>query len=242
MDRFLRTRRLYGDNEFAKLIDHTVMIVGLGAVGGYAFEGLVRSGIKRLIIVDFDRVGMTNINRQILATDATMGRSKVEVAKERALSINPDVQIQTIDTYFNYENSEDLLSLSPDLIVDAIDSVGAKVTLLSEAYKKNIPIFSSMGAALKTDPTKVQIADLMDTEGCPLARVIRRKLRRRGIGKGITCVYSPEVINYEYRPPEEEGSEFLKGPPRRTLGSLASLTGIFGFSLATSVIDYLRRA
>jgi len=241
MDRFLRTRRLLGEQVYNKVINHKVMIVGMGAVGGYTLEGLARSGITDFVLVDFDRVSLTNFNRQILAVEPNLHQPKVEVARERVLSINPEARVEIVDRYFDRESASEIFAYQPDLIVDAIDSLSPKVFLLAEAFRRGIPIFSSMGAALKTDPAQIRMGDIMDTEGCPLARTVRRKLRKQGIQRGIPCVYSPEVVDFEYRPPEEEGSEFLKGPPRRTLGSLSTLTGIFGLTLATAVINYFQQ-
>ncbi|WP_422481831.1 tRNA threonylcarbamoyladenosine dehydratase [Pleomorphochaeta sp. DL1XJH-081] len=240
--RFLRIGRLLGEDALQTLRDSHVVIVGMGAVGSYAMEVLARSGVGHLRLVDFDTVGITNINRQLLATDSTIGQKKVLVAKERVLDINPTVQVEPLDLFAHEETLQQILEPPVDLVIDAIDSLTPKLALLEGLYRQKIPTISSMGAALRTDPSKITTGDLMDTHGCPLAKQVRTKLRRRGIGRGIFTVYSTELVNYTYKEPEQEeysqhNEQILdRGRTRRVLGSLPSITGMFGLRIGHEAI------
>lgn len=241
MDRFLRIERLLGPEACARLRQSSVTVAGLGAVGGHAMEGLARAGVGCLRLVDFDVVRRHNINRQIIALESTIGHEKVVAARERVLQINPACQVEIVRLFINRESAATVLMPVPDLLIDAIDAVGPKVELLAAAHARQIPVISSMGAALRTDPSQVRIGDLMQTKNCPLARRIRRKLRLRGIGPGISCVYSTEAVDFDYRDPEEDEDSDLappaaQGKPRRVLGSLPTLTGIFGLLIANRAI------
>jgi len=240
MERFARTRLLLGENGFRKLQGSSVTVVGLGAVGGHAVEGLARSGISRLRLVDFDTLQPSNINRQILALDSTLGRSKADVARERVLDINPSCQVEAMEVFADHESMDLILTPAPNLLIDAIDSVTPKIQLLTAAYHRGIPILSSMGAALRLDPTRIQIGDLFATRKCPLARRLRKRLRQNGVGRGIECIYSTEEVAFDYRPPvrdhTSENPYSMRGRARRTLGSLPTLTGIFGLYLANRAI------
>jgi tRNA A37 threonylcarbamoyladenosine dehydratase len=219
-----------------------VTVVGMGAVGSYALEVLARSGVRHIRVVDFDTVGITNINRQLLATESTLGRKKVEVARQRVLDINPEAHVESFDIFAHEESLDTILVEPVDLVLDAIDSVAPKLALLEGVYRRNIPVISSMGAALRTDPSRITTGDLMDTYGCPLAKHIRTKLRRRGIDRGIMTVFSPEPVNFHYEDPEREThAEFNeqildRGRVRRVLGSLPSITGIFGLRLGHEAV------
>ncbi len=240
MDRFARIEKLLGRSKASWLQDRSVTIVGVGAVGGYALEGLARSGIGRIRLVDFDVVGISNINRQLHALDSTVGLLKVEVAKKRVLDINPHCQVETLPIFAAPDTIEEILTPKPDILIDAIDSLSSKIELLAAAQRKSIPVVSSMGAALRTDPTQIFVDDLLKTKKCPLAKRLRKKLRQNGIGEGITCVYSTEVVNFDYGEPEEYEDDGLsphtKGRPRRLLGSLPTLTGIFGLIVANTTL------
>ncbi len=243
--RFLRISRLIGEEPLARLNNSFVVVVGMGAVGGYALEALIRSGVGHVRIVDFDTVGITNINRQLLATESTLGRKKVDVARQRILDINPDVRVEALDLFAHQDTLESLFEGNPDLIIDAIDSVAPKLALLEGAWKRQIPVVSSMGAALRRDPSLIQVADLMDTRGCPLAKQMRTKLRRRGVGRGILTVFSSEAVDFDYKDPEKEiGVEFNeqildRGRKRMVLGSLPTITGMFGLRLGHEAIAFL---
>jgi tRNA A37 threonylcarbamoyladenosine dehydratase len=240
MDRFLRIEKLLGHDKASWLQARSVTIVGVGAVGGYALEGLARAGIGRIRLVDFDVVGISNINRQLHALDSTQGMLKVEAAKKRVLDINPRCEVEALPLFANQDTIPEILRPRPDLLIDAIDSLSSKIALLASAYRQDIPLVSSMGAALRTDPTKIVVDDLLKTKKCPLARRLRKKLRQNGVGAGITCVYSTEEIDFDYGEPEEYAqrgpSPHYQGRPRRLLGSLPTLTGIFGLIVANTAL------
>ena len=189
-NQFTRTELLIGKNGVEKLKNSKVAIFGLGGVGSYVVESLARSGIGNFILVDNDVIDITNLNRQIIATRKTLGMAKVEVAKERILEINPDANVKVYQEFFN-ANSNLILDDEINYIVDAIDTVSSKIELIVRANELNIPIISSMGTGNKLDPTKFEVTDIYKTEICPLARVIRKELRNRGIEK-LKVVYSKE--------------------------------------------------
>ena len=235
MERFLRTERLIGTNNMEILKSKTILIAGLGAVGSYAAEGIARLGIGSISIADFDTISRSNINRQLYALESTIGRQKAELAGERIKDINPECKVQPLNLFIHNDTMVKITNPVPDLIIDAIDSLNPKIELLAYAYKKNIPIISSMGAALRTNPSKIKSGDIFDTTKCPLSKQVRKRLRNRGVGRGIDCVYSTEQIDFTYTDPEEEteGEDIVKrGLKRRVLGSLPTLPGIFGLILA----------
>lgn len=241
MDRFIRTERLLGEERFQLLQSKMVTVVGLGAVGGYVVEGLVRAGVSRLRIVDFDTIQPSNLNRQIFALETTLGRPKNEVARERVLAINSDCRIEALQLFAGDDTLDQILDPQPDLLIDAIDSLNPKTQLLHEAYQRKIPTISSMGAALRTDPTLIRSGDLFSSSNCPLAKHLRKRLRRRGVGEGISCVYSVEKIDFAYQLPEEETNVgdtpySDRGRQRNILGSLPTITGIFGLTIANQAI------
>lgn len=231
-ERFMRTRMLLGDAGMSNLAGASVMVVGLGAVGGYALEALARAGIGRLVLVDFDRFDKTNINRQILALESTVGRLKTEVAAERVGEINPSCRAERRNVLVNAETLPALLEEKVDFVIDAIDSLSAKCSLIEELWRRKIPFISSMGAALKTDPSCVRLAPLSASENCALARQVRQRLRRRGVNLAeVPCVYSKEqaVLPPTALAGRGEGSRCL-------MGSLPTITAIFGLTLANHVI------
>lgn len=201
-------------------------------------ESLVRSGVGWVRIVDFDTVGITNINRQILATHQTVGQNKTDVARARIKAINPHCTVDVLPLFVNNDSVDATLEGPIDLVIDAIDSLNPKCALLEAAYKRGIPVISSMGAALRRDPFLVRRADLMDSWGCPLARAVRAKLKRRGVGRGIDVIFSAEEVRYTYKSPdEEEHADFNEqisdqGRRRNVLGSLPTVTAVFGQNLA----------
>lgn len=241
MERFSRTRRLLGDSRFARLQTRTVTVVGLGAVGGYVVEGLARAGIRRLTLVDFDTIQPSNINRQLLALESTLGILKTEAAKKRVLDINPNCTVNALPLFTAEETLDRILDPEPDLLIDAIDSLNPKVQLLATSYQREIPTISSMGAALRTDPLRIRTGDIFSTTNCPLAKHVRKRLRRRGVGRGIHCVYSTEKVDFDYAQPNSEDkvgetpfSE--RGRQRNVLGSLPTVTGIFGLIIANEAV------
>lgn len=189
-DQSSRTELLIGKEKIEKLKNSKVAIFGLGGVGSYVLEACVRAGIGNLVLVDKDEVDITNLNRQIIATRKTIGKPKVEVAKERILEINPDANVEIYQEFFMPE-TKGILDESIDYIVDAVDTVTAKIELVVRANKLNIPIISSMGTGNKLDPTKFEVSDIYKTSVCPLAKVMRKELKTRGI-KELKVVYSKE--------------------------------------------------
>ena len=239
-ERFGRIRKLLGEERFSRLQCSRVTLVGLGAVGGYVAEGLARAGVGHLRLVDYDIIQPTNINRQILALDSTLGEQKVVAASRRIIDINPHCFVETLPVFVAEETLEMVLNPAPDLLIDAIDSLNPKTQLLAGAYFRRIPTLSSMGAALRTDPGKVQMGDLFDSHNCPLARHLRKRLRRRGVGRGIRAVFSSEKVDFDYQQEDEEPTSSApyadRGRKRNALGSLPTLTGIFGLILANEAL------
>lgn len=242
---FSRVTRLLGDQHFSTLQHSHVCIVGLGAVGSFALESLARSGVNRFTLVDFDTISISNLNRQILALHSTVGLLKVDVAKRRVLDINSDCEVHTLPLFAHEDTFDQIFSTPFDIIIDAIDSLNPKVALLEYAYTHNIKCVSSMGAALKKESKNIKISDLMDTHTCMLAKQVRNRLKRRGIGRGIDAVFSSEIVDYEYIEPHNEENTSMneqildRGRERRVLGSLSTITGLFGLTLAHHVIETL---
>lgn len=237
-DRFDRLNLLVGEAGVARLKQASVAIFGLGGVGSYAVEALVRGGIGRLTLIDFDQIDITNCNRQLHAHDGTIGRPKALVMAERCRAINPEVQVEPLQAFYSQENSEELLQRGYDYVLDCIDNVTAKIHLIESCVTRQLPIISSMGAANKIDPTRILIADLAATSKCRLARILRRELRRRSISSGVKTVYSTE----EFRPlsdgrrdaaeAESEGYQTKRAP----LGSSSVIPPLFGLTMAGEVI------
>lgn len=192
--RFSRTEMVVGSNNLQRLANTTVAVVGIGGVGGYVVESLARSGIGSLILIDHDQVHLTNLNRQIIALESTIGRAKVDVMAERIRQINPNCQVQTFAQFYQASTHEALLSPRVDYVADAIDSVGPKVSLIERCLQEEIPIISSLGTGNKLDPTRLTITDIAKTHTCPLARAVRVSLRKRGIESGLPVVFSPEQV------------------------------------------------
>ena len=190
-ERFLRTARVIGEDALEKISSSSVIVFGLGGVGGAAAESLVRSGVGRIGIVDKDTVDITNINRQIIATDKTIGMNKTDAMEERLLSINPNVRIDKYNLFYLPETADEINLSEYDFIVDCIDNVTAKLELISRAKREGVSVISSMGTGNKLHPEMLEIADISKTSVCPLARVMRRELKLRGINK-VPVVYSKE--------------------------------------------------
>ncbi|MGL4687554.1 MAG: tRNA threonylcarbamoyladenosine dehydratase [Fusobacteriaceae bacterium] len=227
---FQRTELLLGRENLEKLKNSHVIIFGAGGVGGFAIEGLVRGGIGELSVVDFDTIDITNLNRQIIATISTVGMSKVQAIKERALLINRDIKInifqekfsdESVNIFFNDENSY-------TYIIDAIDLVTHKIRLIEEAKKRNIPIISSMGTGNKINPMMLKVSDINKTSVCPLARIMRKELRARRINK-VKVVYSEEIP----RKPENLEKNREKG---YNVGSISFVPSVAGLIIASEVI------
>lgn len=191
LNQFSRTQLVFGANNMERLKNARVAVFGVGGVGGYTVEALARSGVGTLDLIDDDKVCLTNINRQILATRKTVGKYKVEVAKERILEINPDAKVNTYKMFYLPETKDHFRFEDYDYVVDAIDTVTGKIQLALQAQEAGIPIISSMGAGNKINPAMFEVADIYKTSVCPLAKVMRRELKRRGIKK-LKVVYSKE--------------------------------------------------
>jgi len=222
-DIFQRSELLLGPDAMERIAGKRVIVFGVGGVGSWCAESLVRSGIKQLTIVDSDSVCASNINRQLMATTETIGRVKVDVLKERLLSINPSAQITAIHEFFTAETAESFHLDTYDYIIDAIDSLKDKALLILMATQTDAKFFSSMGAALKLDPTRIKVDEFWKIQGDPLARVLRKRFKHEGQypSRKFQCVYSDELVE-----PQGEGK-----------GSLVHITAIFGFMLAGLVIQ-----
>ena len=221
LNQFSRTELLIGKEKLEKLNNSKVAIFGIGGVGSFVVEGLVRAGIQKFILVDNDDVDITNLNRQIIATHKTIGISKVEVARDRILEINPNADVKIYKEFFMPESKE-ILDKSIDYIVDSIDTITAKIELVIRANKLNIPIISSMGTGNKLDPTRFEVTDIYKTSVCPLAKIMRKELRNRNIEK-LKVVYSKE---------EPIKSEENKNIP----GSISFVPSVAGLIIAGEVV------
>ncbi len=238
-EQFTRTLRLLGPERLAQIRSSFVTVAGLGAVGSYAVEALARAGVGHLRLVDFDVVNLSNLNRQLYALHSTVGQPKIEIARQRVADINPRCQIECLRTFIHTDTLDQVLAGPPGLVVDAIDSLTPKIELLSAAISRGIPIVSSMGAAGRTDPTALRVGPLSASLHCPLARMVRKRLRHRQLPLNLTAVYStelaPETAAYDEACPESE-VQMVRGRPREPLGSLPTLTGIFGLALANTAL------
>ncbi len=247
--RFSRMERLVGKEGLRRLAAASVAIFGIGGVGSYATEALVRGGVGRLTLVDFDDICPTNINRQIHALEDTVGRAKVEVMAERCRAINPSMEVAAFKAFYRAENAAELLAPRFDYVLDCIDNITAKLHLLQSCIERRLPVISSMGAANKLDPTKIAVADLSQTQKCRLARILRKELRKRGITSGVRVVYSTE----EFRPLADEYPDGITGSDwdeldisqqqrsdrQVMLGSTSYIPPIFGLTMAGEVIRAL---
>jgi tRNA A37 threonylcarbamoyladenosine dehydratase len=232
MDQFTRTELIIGKENSEKLHRAKVAIFGLGGVGSYVAEGLARSGIGNFILVDNDTVSITNINRQIIATHDTVGMPKVEVEKNRILSINPNCKIETYQVFFTPETTG-IIDESIDYIVDCVDTVTAKIEIIVRAHNLNIPIISCMGTGNKLDPTKFEITDIYKTSVCPLAKVLRKELRERNI-EHLKVLYSKEE---PIKPDEKLEAECLleETGKHQVPGSISFVPSVAGLIIAGEV-------
>jgi len=230
-DRFDRLRLLIGDSSLEQLRNSHVAVFGVGGVGSHAVEALVRSGVGKLTLVDFDHICLTNINRHIHALDNTVGYLKVEIMAERCWAINPRVVVETRAMVYDSESSVQLLADRFDYVLDCIDMISAKLHLIQSCHERHLPVISSMGAANKLDPTQLQVADISMTKKCRLARTMRKELRKRGVVTGVEVVFSTE----EFRPLVDGDTE-QRNP---LLGSSSSIPPLFGLTMAATVIRNL---
>lgn len=249
LNQFSRTQLLLGEMGMNKLSNARVAIFGIGGVGGYAVEALVRSGVGEFDLIDDDKVCLTNLNRQLIATRKTVGQYKVDVMKERILEINPNAIVHTYKSFFLPDNASEFPFADYSYIVDAIDTVTAKIELVLQAQKLEIPIISCMGAGNKLDPTKFQVTDIYKTQMCPLAKVMRRELKKRRVKK-LKVVYSTEK---PIRPEEDmsiscrtqcicpPGAERKCTDRRDIPGSVSFVPSVAGLILAGEVIKDIIR-
>lgn len=226
-----RTEIVIGENGVKKLKEANVLIFGLGGVGSYVTEALVRAGIGNMTIVDFDDVDETNINRQIPALHSTIGKYKVDVMENRIKDINPEINLKKYQMLFDESTSDELLSGKYDFVVDAIDMMKSKIHLIEECDRRGLKLISSMGMGNKLDPTMIEVEDIYKTEMCPLAKVLRRELKKRGIKK-LTVVYSKEK-------PRETAIMEEDGQKKRVNGSMSFVPSAAGLTIASYIVRYL---
>ena len=249
LTQFSRTELLFGKEAMDKLAGSKVAVFGIGGVGGYVCEALVRSGVGAFDLIDDDKVCLTNLNRQIIATRSTVGKYKTDVMRDRMLDINPNVEVEVHNCFFLPENADDFPWDSYDYVVDAVDTVTAKIALVMKCKEKNIPIISSMGAGNKLDGSQFKVADIYKTKVCPLAKVMRRELKKRGVKK-LKVVYSEEIPT---RPIEDmaiscrnncicpPGAEHKCTERRDIPGSVAFVPSVAGLIIAGEVAKDLIR-
>ena len=238
-NQFIRTQMLVGKQGIEKLKNSTVAVFGVGGVGGYTVEALARSGVGTIVIIDNDTVSLSNINRQIIATHDTLGMLKTDAAEMRIKSINPDCTVVKHNCFFLPENADSFDFSKYDYVVDAIDTVSGKIELVMKAISEGTPIISSMGAGNKLDPTQFEVSDISKTSVCPLARVMRRELKKRGVNH-LKVVYSKEQAVTPFEADEiKDEKDFAR---RRALpGSVAFVPSVAGLIIAGEVIKDLTK-
>lgn len=231
-----RTELLLGSEKTKKLQNKNILVVGLGGVGAYAAEMLVRAGIGRITIIDGDSISLSNINRQLLATHSQLNQKKAKLMAERLKDINPEIQVSPIDRFIKDEYMKDILNENFDYVIDAIDTFSPKIYLIYHSLQKNLKIVSSMGAAGKLDPSKVQLANLEKSYNCKLARILRKKLRYMGIQGGFPVVFSTELVN-----PNAVIEIKNEQNKKSNVGSISYMPALFGIFCASKVINDLLR-
>ena len=227
-DAFSRTKLLLGEDGLAKLAKARVVIFGIGGVGSFAAEALCRAGVGHFLLVDSDTIDVSNINRQIHATTRTVGQKKTDVMRARMLEINPAANVRTKCEFYEPDRAEAFFTEPLDYIVDAVDTVTAKISLVIEAGKRNIPIVSAMGTGNKLDPTRFEVTDIYRTNVCPLAKVMRKELKKRGVSR-LKVVYSKE-------PPLRPDAPETEDTRRQTPGSVSFIPSVAGLILAGEVV------
>ncbi len=229
MNRFLRTSLLLSEEKMKSLANSHIMIFGVGGVGGYVVEALVRSGVSKITIIDNDTVNITNLNRQIIALESTLDRLKVDVVKERILAINPNCEVNVYPLFITDENIDEINYNGVSYIVDAVDTIVAKIAIIKKAKELNIPIISSMGAGNRLDPFQIRVADINQTKNCPLAKTMRYELKKREI-KNVKCVYSLEL-------PVELTQKIINPENNKVvIGSISYMPSMFGLIIASEII------
>lgn len=241
-EQFIRSQKLIGEEAIKKLAQSTVAVFGIGGVGSFVVEALARGGVGTLILVDDDTIVTSNLNRQLHATHATVGLPKVEVMKERVLAINPAAKVITIQRFVLTDNLTDIIELKPDYMVDAVDTVTAKLTLARLSAEHGIPLMSSMGTGNKVDPTQFEVADLTETSVCPLCKVMRRELKKYGINH-LKVVYSKEKpltpIEFDHERGIDTSNGEVTRKKRATPGSMSFVPGVAGLIIAGEIIKDL---
>ncbi|NOX33155.1 MAG: tRNA threonylcarbamoyladenosine dehydratase [Deltaproteobacteria bacterium] len=244
MDQFTRTKQLIGAKSLEKIKKATVAVFGLGAVGSFAIEALARTGVGNLHLIDFDKVDASNINRQLFALNSTIGMEKTMIAHDRVKDINPQCNVKAHNSFINAKSLETLLSKDIDVVVDAIDGLNSKINLIVTARKLGIAVVSSMGAGGRTDISMIKTGDISQTVICPLARVVRQRLHRRGLYQGVRTVFSIEkpLNKQPFRP--EDAPDALKnhGRSRPPIGTVSWIPGVFGLTIASQVINIITRS
>lgn len=243
MNRFQRTKILLGDYGFQRLQEAHVAVFGLGGVGSYAAEALARAGVGELTLIDFDKINPTNINRQNIALENTVGMPKSQAMADRIRLINPSCKLHVVDKFYEASNSDEILNSEFNAVVDAIDTFNSKIKLIVECKHKKIPIFSAMGAAGKIDPSQIRVGDISKTIVCPLAKKVRKTLKQLKIDKGVPVVYSLEdpkpALSHTLFSKAE--NEFNPGLERMIMGSISYLPAIFGLTIAGMVVRKLTK-
>ena len=230
MERFIRSALLIGEDNIKKLANKKVMIFGCGGVGSYVIEGLARTGVNNFILIDNDTVSISNINRQLIATTQSIGKLKVEVCKERILSINPSANIITYNKFILPETINDIDFSNVDFVIDCIDTISGKLAIIEKAIKNNVNIISSMGTGSKLNPLELKVVDIYKTKGCPLAKVMRSELKKRNI-KSLKVCYSEEDVK----------QCMIENPPKRASGrptpsSISFVPSCAGLIIASEVV------
>lgn len=236
LTRFSRTIDLLGQEGFAKLRSAYVVVIGLGGVGSHAASALIRAGVGRLKLIDFDKVTWSSLNRNAWAAPKDVGYPKVTVLSNYLQVVDPEACIEAVEAFFHADTATELLAGPPHFVIDAIDSFNPKVALLEYCFKHHIPVISCMGSSARTDPTMLRIGDISETRICPLARVVRRRLHQLNIRQGIQCIYSVESPR-DPLPPDLSDETLRRGRIRNRLPSWCILPGIFGFAAAGMVVQ-----
>jgi tRNA A37 threonylcarbamoyladenosine dehydratase len=246
MHAFHRNELLLGREAWARVAGASVCVVGLGGVGSFAAEAIARSGVGHLTLVDFDKVCITNLNRQLLALRSTVGRGKADQMAARVLDIHPKCDVRALPLFFNAETCDEVLDRPYDAVIDCIDHVGSKVHLLEVCVRRGIPVYSAMGAGGRTDPTRIRVSDLSETRVDPLARVVRDGLRKRGIERGVTAVWTEEPpadldevvqAGFVCICPDKANSPFACDDRNVVQGTVPWIPPMFGLALAGAVVN-----
>lgn len=230
MNRFKRTELLIGSDALNQLANSHVIVFGCGGVGGYVVESLVRSGLGKITVIDNDDVSLTNLNRQIIATTNSIGMKKVDVIEGRIKSINPNCEVLKYDLFIDEKNIDDIDFTGVNYVVDAVDTITAKIAIIKRSKELNIPVISSMGAGNRLDPFQIKVSDINQTKNCPLAKVMRYELKKRDISK-VKCIYSLEI------PSKPKERIVLEDSGKEVIASISYMPSIFGLIISSEIIQ-----